>query len=525
MSGDLGNPRRTPDGLDALRAFLSERGLAEGFVKNNVGVDRYDARLFSEVLDAEPELRALVERAGEDAPKTFGPLLLDLFASFYKMVPELVVATSVDPAHLRANRPFIERLREDEGTLIARLSTAADEVASALATVEAGRRILEELLRRPALGDWMDRQAERRPDDPPAPSPPPGGDSPSEEETPREPPTDPSDPNAPGGVPEDVPDGFAGDLRAVVRAASRAGSDEAAHHARALRDWGLKPADLRTVPIDERLEIARKLKTRRMRDLADLLGRMRNHRRAAERRKVKANRDQIHGIGTSGDITRVLPSEIAGAFGTKNPLRKLDFYRRLSERSVPSYSLRTDEPVGRGPLIAMIDSSWSMSGSPMEWASAVALALAHAATGRATAARRVRAIFFNARIVLEAELAPGERDIRKFLALGTVEADGGTRYDRPIQRALELVSAGPRPGEGVPDLLLVTDGRCELAEEDVSRLEAEKASRGFKLVTVLVGDHARAGSVEPFSDKVVEAQDLARASGARDAAGEVFDNL
>ncbi len=148
-----------PDELERLRAFLSERRAeAPGFVKNNVAIDRYDARLFEEMLDAEAELRALVNRAGEDAPKTFAPLLLDLFASFFKMVPELVDPSEVDPAHLRSNRPFLERLREDEGTMIARLDTATDEVASVLATVEAARRFLEELARHPELQGWMDRQ-------------------------------------------------------------------------------------------------------------------------------------------------------------------------------------------------------------------------------------------------------------------------------------------------------------------------------------------------------------------------------
>jgi hypothetical protein len=527
--------------LARLREFLAERSPeAAGFVLSNVDVDRYDTRLFAEVLDAEPELRRLVNRAGGDAPKTFGPLLLDLFASFYKMVPELVGEASVEPAHLRANRPFVERLREDEETLIARLSTATDEVASALATIEAAKSVLEELARRPALRDWMDEQAERpegprsenrpaarapaedeprpTPDqDPSGPKPDAGAEAGEEDETPSE----PSD-----GPARDLPAGFAAHMRAVVREAAGAASAEAGTHARALRDWGLAPADLRTLPVCERLELARKLRTRRVRDLADLLGRMRNHRRSAERRKVKANRDEVYDVEISGDIGRVLPSERARAFGSKNAARRRDFFRRLSGRAVPSYALRTEEAVGRGPVIAMIDSSWSMSGAPMEWASAVALALAHAATGRAgTGARRVHAIYFNARVVLEAELAPGERDVRKFLALGTVDAAGGTEYVPPLSRALEILSAGPEPNGGNPDLLLVTDGICKLPEEFAAGLREEKISRGFKLVSVLVGDHARAGSVEPFSDKVIQARDLARASGARDAAGELFENL
>ncbi|WP_166180830.1 hypothetical protein [Rubrobacter tropicus] len=555
MPRDMSGPS---DELDRLRAILSERRLSGGFVKNNVELDRFEAGLFRDVLDAEPELRALVDRAGEDAPTTFAALVLDLFVSFYKMVPALVAEGAVDPPHLRANRPFIERLREDEETLIARLSTARDEVASALATIEAARRFLRELLRRPALRDWMDHQAEPRPDDPATPTAPPDAGLPDDRagEEPREEPAEVDeapgrdDPPAPdageGAVPpqlepeqfsddppavdvqDDFPDNFAGDLRAIIRAASTAGSAEAAAHAAALRAWGLKPADLRTVPVSERLELARKLRTKRMRDLADLLGRMRNHRRASERRKVKANRDEVYDVETSGDIARSLPSERAGAFGSGNPLRRLDFYRRLSQRKVLSYARRTEEPVGRGPVIAMIDSSWSMTGAPMEWASAIALALAHAAAGGGspgTGARRVHAVFFNARIVLDVELAPGEKDVRKFLAVGTVDAAGGTKYEPPISRARDLISESPNTPEGTPDLLLVTDGICRLPEDDTEELREHKRSRGFKLVAVLVGDDARAGSVEPFSDKVIRAQDLSRASGARDAAGALFDSL
>lgn len=500
--GDVGNPDGTPnEDLDRLRGFLSDRSEAAGFVKHNVRLDRYDVRLFRELLESSEELRALAKAEG--APETFGPLLVDLFVFFYKVQPALLDEGSVDPACFRANRPFVWRLREDEETMILRLTTAMDEVASGLATIEAGKEILDELRRRPDLHDWMDRQAR------------------AGEASRDEPPT-----ATPAADYSEHPSGFAADpppaagLRASARAASKAASAEADAHAAALSGWGLEPRDLRVVPLGERLDLARKLRTRRMRDLANLLGRMRNARRAAERRRVRANRDEVHSVETGGELHRALPSEIAGAFGLKNPLRRRDFYRRLSERSVLSYSLRTEEPAGRGPVIAMIDASGSMSGERMEWASAVALALAHAASGGSVCgARRVHAIFFNARIVLEVELAPGERDARKFLAIGTVEADGGTDYVPPMRRALEILSGG------AADLLLVTDGLCELPDGFADRLAAEKEEKGFKLVSVLIGDSARKtpGGIAAFSDRVVRAEDLGGAQ--KDAAAEVFEAL
>lgn len=432
----------------------------------------------------------------------------------------------MDPAHLHANRPFIERMVEDDSTAITRLSTATDEVASSLAAIEAAKKILEELQKRPELADWMLRTSLPDPEDaPPEPAL-------------QEPPSEPqpaTDPPEPGEdmtrnqedrrpTPEMPDPAPAADLRAAARAAANAASGEAGEHTRALRGWGLEPADLRVVDsLSERIDLARKLRTKRMWDLADLLGRMKNHRRAVEKRKLKANRDELYSVETGGDIARVLPSERATAFGSANPYRRLDFFRRLSERSVLSHSLRTEDPLGRGPVIAMVDSSYSMKGAPMQWASALSLALAQAASGgRRGSARRVNLIFFNTRVVLEIELEPGEKDVRKFLSAGSVEADGGTEYVPPITRALELLDTDSQPAA---DLLLVTDGLCELPEDYPERLAAEKARRGFKLVSVLVGEHASPGGLEPFSERIVTASDLAAASGARNAAGEVFESL
>lgn len=172
----------------------------------------------------------------------------------------------------------------------------------------------------------------------------------------------------------------------------------------------------------------------------------------------------------------------------------------------------------------------------MAWASAVALTLAQAAArsargGPPAGARLVSAVFFNRRIVLELRIAAGERDPRKFLSIATVDASGGTDYDAPLRRALEIVEGShdtarskQRPRSDA-DVLLVTDGQCELSERFAPEFARRKHEAGCALVCVLVGPNARPGALEPHAETMVHARDLARASGGRDAAARVFDAL
>ena len=514
---------QSPSDARRLADFLSSRELSSGYVRNNLSFNRYDAGTFAELVASDEALSSIARAAGAgggkpspEVPPTFAALLFDLFLMYFKFVPEFVGDGETDPACLKANRPILERLLGEEETMLARLGTATDETASALATAEAAKRLLDELRRRPYLAEWMRRQAE------PAPQ----GHTPPE-----------SSP-APGETADPTPDGDpapAADLGTAARAVADAASTEADRHAAALASWGLKPADLSRAPLGERLDLARALRTKRLKDLADLLGRMKNQRTSQRRKKVRANRDEIHAVGTSGEISRVLPAELACAFGTRDPRREMDFFRRLSERSVPSYSLRTEEPVGRGPVVALIDCSYSMSGEPMAWASAVALTLAQVATRQASArtgARPVTAVFFNTQIVLEVAIDAGERDPRKFLSVATVAADGGTDYDRPLSRALEVLEGRSTPGGAAkrarPRTPTSSSSRTAGASSARPSPPSSRGARRLWAARWCASSSASTpptGSLEPHADRLVAAADLARASGGRDAAARVFDAL
>jgi uncharacterized protein with von Willebrand factor type A (vWA) domain len=56
---------------------------------------------------------------------------------------------------------------------------------------------------------------------------------------------------------------------------------------------------------------------------------------------------------------------------------ELDFFRRYTEGSLLQWSTVGSAEAGKGPLIAVIDRSYSMKGSKNVWARALALALMH----------------------------------------------------------------------------------------------------------------------------------------------------
>lgn len=476
--------------------------------EQNVLQDRYDGRLFGELYEASREIRTLAESEG--APETFRALLRDFFCIFYKAVPVLAPEEDMEERHRRLNRPFVKRLLEDEKTRVVRLWTRLDPLSSGLATLAAGRRILKEISEKPE----------------------PKGSSPQAQDLPlaQEPGEDPPREEASTGM--SPPEGGTGDesppnedlLKRTVRAAAAEALKEVEDLHEALSSWGLSPTDLLKAPLGERFELARRLREKDLRRLTDLVGRMRHLAAAKRRRKDKERYEEVHSVTLSGDPARILPAELAAGLASRDPLRRRDFYRRLAEGQILSHQLRAEEPSGRGPVVALIDASGSMSGQKMEWAVAVALALVDEAVGRRRGEpkRRSSVLFFNSQLVREVAFAPGERDAEKFLEVATVGAGGGTDYRPALARAIEI--AGGSRHEGA-DLLLITDALCRLSDGFVGELEGHKRRLGFKLYSVLIGADRRQAEKElgRYSEEVWGVSDLA--AGGDGVAGSVFGRI
>ncbi len=476
--------------------MLRDNRLAQGFdddllratrEKTNLKQDRFDHRLYGELLKASEEMSSLADQGNT----TWPALMQDLWASFYKAAPDVLPATQVDPAH-RVNRAFLERILEADATEETRATTMLDELSSGLAALAAGQELLKEISQRPELQEAMDAadqatraSAEESPD----------GDTQAE--------------TLAAGAEESLQQA-ARSLRQAVRKSVSKGKEETQNLKTALSGWGMETGDLQQLPMDERLKVACQLLTPKLVRVADLVGRLRAIARARQKEKLKRDRDELHGITFGNDLTKLLPIEFAAL---RHPLRKLDFYRRYTEKQLMQYELREKTPQGRGPIIALIDASGSMAGEPMNWAIGIALALVDTARRQK---RRAIIVFFASKVKNEHEFV-GKPDIKEFMKVASVGANGGTDYEPALARGLEFITD---VNYKKADIVMVTDGVCELAEDFKKTFLTEKARLGFRCWTILIGDESNADSLREWSDRVWPIRDL-----CDETAGKMFGEV
>ena len=494
--------------------------------------DAYDRSAFAGLVADAPSLAALIE-AGSPLLPHFRELLEDVFCLLFKLeprfrTPETVAAATVlnrtllDPFR---DHPLLEHLREQ---------TQLDESQAGLGTVLLGEEILtllrdERLLPRGDLLDLWD--LERR-----------------EEEL-----------RSRAEELADLDD--LGD-EANDRTAAQRAREALAHAARVaearLRQRAQQMAErLREMPARARdalpaaaaglarrvaeageesqswstglgaggrsspgrqVELGRRLATNpKLRKLARLVGRMREQAFALRKRSFERTSEELFEVRLGKDLERLLPPELVALH---HPLLRRDFARRLVEGRLLSYALRGVDEHGRGPMIVCLDGSSSMAGEKEIWSKAVALTLLEIARRQR---RLFRFICFSSADtpLFTLDLNPRERyEVQEDRALDVAEyfPGGGTDFETPLTAALDCLKAA-RYRRG--DVVLITDGECQISPEWRERFQAEKVRLGFSVYSVLVDvGPSSAGTLAEISDRVMAVSTL-----TDDAARDLFLRL
>lgn len=212
------------------------------------------------------------------------------------------------------------------------------------------------------------------------------------------------------------------------------------------------------------------------------------------------SKNEVHSVTFSGDIQTLLPAETVKL---KNPLLKRKFYADMLEGKLLTYQLKGEnwnsDTAGKkrkGPVVALVDTSASMRGSPELLAKSVILAV----TRRMLKENRdVKVILFSSKWqTVEIELTNKKRMGQEFLEFLKFTFGGGTDFNTALRAGLKAMK-NEKAFEGA-DLLFLTDGFSELSERPLIREWNEiKAERRARIFSLIIGNYD-AGGLQQVSD-------------------------
>ncbi len=223
---------------------------------------------------------------------------------------------------------------------------------------------------------------------------------------------------------------------------------------------------------------------------------------------------ETRGVRRSNDLSRLLPAE---AVNLTHPRLRTLFYARMHEHALSTYLVdgvmaqrvesvedieehRQREvekpPAKRGPIIACLDTSGSMHGTPETVAKALVLESLRVANREN---RPCYLIVFSGPDQTEAWELSLERDnIAELMAFLQCSFHGGTDLTAPINEAADLLE---RDDWNKADILLVSDGEFAVPSSLTERLDVLREDIGLQLHGVLISGRS-ASAMNILCDEV-----------------------
>ncbi len=248
---------------------------------------------------------------------------------------------------------------------------------------------------------------------------------------------------------------------------------------------GLGEGELQKLPIHQRIELAKRLRSaEKLKEIVRYLG---SFRIIAAKKQVEKRTGaplEPSDVKKGSDLDNLLPDEMLRMSG--NDMTRADFLKRLATGDLHEFELRQTkrrENLGRGSLIACVDTSGSMAGEKELKAKALALAIADIAYHEK---RNFACVLFSSR---------SEVDVIRMAAADTVDAlagkvidlasrfyGGGTDFESPLEAALGIIAEDAFTNA---DIVFVTDGYAEVGQQFLGRYQELKKRKQFHVIGLL----------------------------------------
>jgi len=271
-------------------------------------------------------------------------------------------------------------------------------------------------------------------------------------------------------------------------------------------DFSLEFGQAGRLSAGERLELGRKLaRNRKIAELARMVGRFKQDALALRRKNLDRGSSELYDIERGSELARLIPAELTALH---HPVLFRDFRRRLLENQILQYQLRQDEEKGKGPMVVCLDLSSSMQGDKELWGKAVTLTLMDLARRQR---RLFRAVLFSSgegslKVLDLNNQRRYEPELSKVIELAEYFPGGGTEFERPIDAAVQLLGDKKlRRG----DIVIITDGECQVSPEWLADLKQRKEELQFKIFGVLVDvGSSETSTLAQFSDRLTSVKQL-----------------
>ncbi len=269
---------------------------------------------------------------------------------------------------------------------------------------------------------------------------------------------------------------------------------------------GLELAGGRQLSAAERLELGRRLsRNKKLGELARLVGRFKQLARAIRRRTLEKGVAEAYDITRGADVGRLIPAEL---LALNDRWLRAEFKRRLLEGTLLQYELRQQEEKGKGPVVVCLDVSSSMAGDKELWGKAVTLTLLDIARRQR---RLFRAVLFSAgpeamRVFDLNRERRYETDLKQIVEMAEYFPGGGTDFEAPLIQAVELLKTKALKRA---DVVLITDGECEVSPQWLENFAQVKQKLAFNLFAVLIDVGAsRMSTLVKLADRITTVSKL-----------------
>ena len=502
---------RDMSAFSALGEFFKER--------NVVKSDRFDKAQFSQMADKAAELDDLRKSKHVDKP-SFADLIEDEYLGLYKAAPKRRHEKEMRPTH-KINHAALTRAMETREWDELLTYTQLDEWASAMAAVDFGLKlseIFDEIDELAELQEEIDKRDEELQKALSAIEQ--GGEGLSGKELEAALDALEKASGAYGEAAGAVNDGIkahSNQIRQAGRQAAREAKEQTENTEALLDSFGTEPGALTRMDATARMELAGRIRrNRNLKELAEKVGRFVRLALSEQATKITHGIDEIHDIEMGNDVHKALPSELL--YLGDDDLDIL-FLKKYADKELLQYQLRGVEKVSRGAMVVMIDSSGSMSGVRDTWARAVAIALLHIAYRQG---RHFYGIIFSSYNdpLLEFRFPKGVATPSDVLDFAEAGYHGGTDFEKPVTRGVKvLTDEFNDEGKQKGDLVMITDGECQVSEDWLATYHNNKEHLGFRMYSCLIG--TQSATLTQMSDDIYHITDFYQGGDVKDMFGYV----